>query len=87
MIHVEVDPESHRLAARQSPAAVAFIVILIAIRQGLRAVMQNGGGSGLHLSVATLTDLLVALALGLLTVQRVEMYLRAKRLLDRARSA
>jgi membrane protein CcdC involved in cytochrome C biogenesis len=87
MIHVEVDPESHRLSARQSPAAIAFIVILIGARQGFRAVIENGGGSGLHLGVATLTDLLVALALGLLTVQRVEMYLRAKRLLERARRA
>ena len=87
LIHVEVDPETHLLSARQSPAAIAFIVILIAVRQGLRAIIQNGGGTGLHVSVATLTDLLVALALGLLTVQRVEMYLRAKRLLERARRA
>lgn len=85
MIHVEVDPKTHRLSARQSPAAVLFIVILIAVRQGLRAILQQSGATGFHLSVATLTDLLVALALGLLTVQRVEMYLRAKNLLEAAR--
>jgi hypothetical protein len=85
MIHVEVDPETHRLSARQSPAAVFFIVILIGVRQGLGAIVRQGGATGLHLSVATLTDLLIALALGLLTVQRVEMYLRAKTLLEAAR--
>ena len=87
LIHVAVDPESHALSVRQSPAAVAFIIILIAVRSGLRAALANGGGSGLHLDVATATDLLVALAVGLLTVQRVEIYLRARRLLEDARKA
>jgi membrane protein CcdC involved in cytochrome C biogenesis len=85
MIHVEVDPETRRLSARQSPAAVLFIVVLIVVRQGLRAIVQQGGATGFHLGVATLTDMLIALALGLLTVQRVEMYLRAKRLLEASR--
>ena len=34
-----------------------------------------------------LIDILVVLALGLFTAQRLEMYLRAKRLLDEARAA
>ena len=40
-----------------------------------------------HFDVMLLTDVLVAFALGLLTLQRVEMYLRAKRLLEEARPA
>ena len=36
-------------------------------------------------SPAMLTDPLIAFALGMFTLQRIEMYLRAKRLLDEAR--
>ena len=37
------------------------------------------------MSPASLTDILVAFALGLLSVQRLEMFLRARRLLEDAR--
>jgi hypothetical protein len=39
------------------------------------------------LDAATLTDMLIAFALGLLAVQRLEMYLRARRLLAAAQRA
>ena len=39
----------------------------------------------LHLDAFAITDMLVALALGLFTTQRIEMYLRAKRMLETAR--
>ena len=50
---------------------------------GARAVI--GDGHALHLDAFAITDMLVALALGLFTTQRIEMYLRAKRMLETAR--
>jgi membrane protein CcdC involved in cytochrome C biogenesis len=81
MIRIEVDPQTHTLRATQSPVAILFILVLVLIRSGLRTALQGGG----LLSAATLTDMLIAFALGLLAVQRIEMYLRARRLLADAR--
>ena len=85
MIHIEVDPETRALRATQSPFAILFILVLILIRSGLRAALQSGEGGALD--AATLTDMLIAFALGLLAVQRLEMYLRARRLLAGDRRA
>ncbi|MFN1208694.1 hypothetical protein ACKXGD_17270, partial [Enterococcus lactis] len=76
---------THAINQQVSPAALIFIVVLIAVRAGLRDVAQSGVG-GVHLNALMLTDVLVAMALGLLTVQRLEMYLRARRLLTEARA-
>ncbi|HEY1606220.1 MAG TPA: CcdC protein domain-containing protein [Allosphingosinicella sp.] len=85
LMRIDVDPQSHSVTTVQSPAALFFIVILIAIRSGMRSMAQTGAGGFFHMSPATLTDILVAFALGLLAVQRLEMYLRARRLLAEAR--
>lgn len=85
LMRIDVDSETHAVTATQSPAAFLFIVILIALRTGMRGMATSGHGGLFHLSPATLTDILVAFALGLLGVQRLEMYLRARRLLGEAR--
>jgi hypothetical protein len=85
LMRIDVDPETHAISTVQSPAALFFIVILIAIRSGLRSAAQNGQIGFLHMSPATLTDILVAFALGLLSMQQLEMFLRARRLLAEAR--
>lgn len=85
MMRIEVDPETHALSARSSPWAILLIVGLVLLRSGLRAAAQSG--VGLHVSATTLTDVLVAFALGLLGMQRLEMYLRARRLIEAARRA
>jgi membrane protein CcdC involved in cytochrome C biogenesis len=79
MIRIEVDPQTRALRATQSPFAILFILVLILVRSGLRAALQSGESG--YLDAATLTDILIAFALGLLAVQRIEMYLRARRLL------
>ena len=84
MMHIEVDPETHALNQRASPGAFLFIIALIAIRSGARYYLQGSGG-WLHLNTLTLTDMLLAMALGLLSMQRLEMVLRARRMLDHAR--
>ena len=84
MMRITVDPQSHALNHRQSPAAVVFIVALVAVRAAARR-MAASGEAGLHLNALAITDVLIAFALGLLTLQRVEMFLRARRLLADAR--
>lgn len=83
MMHIEVDPETHALNQKASPAAMMFLVALIVVRMAARGII---GGQG-RVSPAMLTDPLIAFALGMFTLQRVEMYLRAKRLLEEARGA
>lgn len=86
LMRIDVDPATHAVTTVQSPAALFFIVILIALRSGMRSMAQNGAGGLFHISPAMLTDVLVAFALGLLAVQRLEMFLRARRLLVEARA-
>ena len=85
LMHITVDPATHALNHRASPAAVLLLVALIAVRAGARAAIGTGDNA-LHLNAMTLTDLLVALAVGLFAATRLEMYLRAKRLLGEARA-
>ena len=82
MMHIHVDPETHALNQKASPAAMFFLVGLIIVRSGARAVLGETGG----VSPAMLTDPLIAFALGMFTLTRVEMYLRAKRLLGEVRA-
>jgi hypothetical protein len=84
-MHISVDPETHALNQTSSPLAMLFILALIAIRFGLRAAAETGGAAW-HLDAMLITDCLVAFALGLLSLQRLEMFLRGSRLLDEARA-
>jgi membrane protein CcdC involved in cytochrome C biogenesis len=81
MMHIHVDPETHALNQKASPAAMFFLIALIVVRMGAKSVLGQQGG----ISPAMLTDPLIAFALGMFALQRVEMYLRAKRLLEEAR--
>ncbi|RIA37571.1 uncharacterized protein DUF1453 [Hephaestia caeni] len=80
-MHIHVDPETHALNQRASPAGMLFLVVLIAVKMGA----QTAGGA-IHMNVGLITDTLAALALGMFAMQRLEMYLRAKQLLAEARA-
>ena len=82
MMHIHVDPETHSLNQKASPAAMLFLIALIVVRAGARTMLGETG----TVSPAMLTDPLIAFALGMFTLTRVEMYLRAKRLLDEVRA-
>ena len=85
LMRITVDPETHTLNQVASPAAMLFILVLIAVRSGARMVLT--GDNALHLNALAVTDMLIALALGLFTAQRIEMYLRARALLEEARAS
>lgn len=81
MMSIHVDPETHALNQKASPAAMIFLMGLIVVRAGARGVLGHEG----TVSPAMLTDPLIAFALGMFTLTRLEMYLRAKRMLEEAR--
>lgn len=84
MMRITVDPATHALNQTASPAAVLFILALVVARSGARAALA--GDTMFHLNAMAVTDMLIALALGLFTMQRLEMYLRAKRMLAAVRA-
>ncbi|WP_375392458.1 hypothetical protein [uncultured Sphingomonas sp.] len=85
LMRITIDPETHQLNQTGSPAALLFILVLMAVRSGARVALT--GDNALHLNALAVTDMLVALALGLFTATRAEMYLRAKRMLAAAQQA
>lgn len=82
MMRIDIDPETHRLSQTASPAALVFILVIVVLRQATKAE----GAAFLHLDAAAMTDMLLALAFGLVTAQRVEMGLRARAMLRAARA-
>jgi hypothetical protein len=85
LMRVAVDPETHELSQTVSPAALLFIVALIAIRSASRAMAIEMAGPG-HAGLMAATDILMAFALGFIAFQRVEIFLRARRMLAEARA-
>ncbi len=86
LIAISVDPQTHALTSRTSQVAMLFLLGLIAVRYGLREVIDaNAARLGISLNLAS--DLFVVFAVGLLGVTRLEMFLRAMKLLGAARSA
>jgi hypothetical protein len=82
MMAIHVDPETHALSQKGSAMAILFLFAIIAIK-----IAAQGEGKALHFDVALVTDAALALALGMFAMTRLEMYLRAKRLLAEAQAA
>ena len=83
---IEIDRETHALNTRSSPAAIAFLGLLVLVRFGAHALLSSQASS-LHIATALLTDGFVLFAAGLYGVSRLEMWLRASRLLREARAS
>ena len=80
---IHLDPETQTLNQVASPLALLFIVVLVALRMAIRAGTAYEAGFG-QVDVPLITDCLVAMALGLLSMTRLEMFLRGSRLLREA---
>ena len=86
LMRIEVDPETHQMTLRASPAAMLFIVVLMVLRVGVRNVaVQNLGQT--HLPITVLVDALILFSLGLMLTQSAEMWIRGRRLLAQAQAA
>lgn len=78
-ITIEKAPDGS-LKAQASPLGLILIVGLIAARAGLREVMQANAAAW-HLDAVIVTDAFMVFAIGLVVAQRVEMFIRARRIL------
>jgi hypothetical protein len=83
-ISITIDPATGTLNQRASPLALIFLVVLIAVRYGLRTLAHEA--SPVHLSATTIVDAFLALAFGLIALQRLEMFLRGRRLLTESKT-
>jgi membrane protein CcdC involved in cytochrome C biogenesis len=85
-MEIRVDPDTHEINQKTSPAAIIFLVALVLVRMALRSAIAMGDARW-HLGATLVTDIFIGFAIGVLTIYRVELYLRARRLLAEARSA
>ena len=82
MMTIHVDPVTHKLGQKGSPVAILFLFAIIAVK-----LAAQNEGAAMGFDVAVVTDAAIAFGLGMFTATRVEMYLRAQRLLADARIA
>ena len=85
LTRIAVDPATHALTSRTSPLGMLLLLALFAVRYALRSFGAQTAGA-LHLSAVVLTDVLMLLAVGIVCAQRLEIALRATRLLNEARA-
>lgn len=85
-MRITVDPETHALNQSASPAALIFILAIFALRYGVRHGLGEEAAAW-RISVNLLTDAPLLFVVGMFTLTRVEMYIRAQRLLREARAA
>jgi hypothetical protein len=81
--HIEIDQQTHQLTSRASPLGMLIILGVFALRYGLRMYAAEGAGQYGLLA----TDALLAMTVGLVCAQRLEIALRATRLLAEHRSS
>jgi hypothetical protein len=86
LTRITVDPETHLLTTKTSALGMVVIFGLFATRFALRS-LSGEAGRWLHVPALHVTDTLLLLALGLVCAQRLEIALRATRLLRDARGA
>lgn len=76
-MQITLDPETGKPMAKNSPAALILILVLLLVRFGLRESISPATGLGQML----ISDLFLAFAVGLLAAQRIEMFIRARRII------
>lgn len=78
-VTIEKEPDG-TLKAQASPIGLILVVLLLVSRTALRPWLESHA-SGWHLNALAISDAFLLFALGLVVVQRIEMYLRARRVL------
>lgn len=86
MMRIEVNSATQELSAQASPMGIAFILAFVILRTVLRVAPSKPFLPG-GFPVLALPSALLALGVGMMSLQGLEMWLRAQRLLTGARAA
>ena len=79
-IRLSVDPVTQEVTSAVSPIGLLVIAAVFVVRFGLRSA-AGVEARWLHMDPAVIEDGLLLLAAGLVVAQRVEVYIRARRML------
>lgn len=82
---LSVDSITHEVTSKASMAGVILVLAAFFVRYAARAFLGQEG-SALHLNAALITDAFLLFAIGVIVVQRIEIWLRCTRLLAQARA-
>ena len=83
---ISINPETHDLTSKASPLAMALIAGVFLLRFAFRDYAM-GHTEDLHVTPVEITDIFLLFAAGLVCAQRLEMWIRARRLLADAEAA
>jgi hypothetical protein len=81
LIRIERNPETGELRQKASPLAMLLLLGLVVLKLGARTIFGDSAAAHPGSSAMLLTDAFIGFALGLLSATRVEIYLRARRLM------
>ena len=84
LIRIHRDEQSGQLRQRASPLAIVLLLALVVLKLGAREVFGETAATQPGSQAMLLTDGFIGFALGLLSATRLELYLRARRLLETA---
>jgi hypothetical protein len=79
LTRIDLDPDTGVLMSKASPAAVILIVAIFALRYGVKFWLQSHPSRGPE--AVTATDALLLFSVGMLSVARIEMWIRCRRLI------
>jgi NAD/NADP transhydrogenase beta subunit len=82
LIRIERNAETGKLMQRASPLAMLLLVALIVLKLGARMIFGETAAGQPGSPAMLMTDAFIGFALGLLSATRLELYLRARRLLE-----
>lgn len=80
-----INPDTHEITSKVSVVGLLILAGIFALRFTLRSVL-TADASMLHVSAAEATDSVLLLAVGLVSAQRMEWLIRARRMLAQARA-
>ena len=81
LIRIHRDEQTGELRQKASPIAVLLLAALVVLRLGARAIFGETAAGHPASGALLLTDGFIGFALGLLSATRLELYLRAQRVL------
>ncbi|HEX6660745.1 MAG TPA: hypothetical protein VF067_02620 [Sphingomicrobium sp.] len=82
LIRIEHNADTGQLRQRASPLAMLLLAALVVVKLGARAIFGETAATQPGSGAMLLTDTFIGFALGLLSATRLELYLRARRMIS-----